>query len=357
MASKTQSGRFRLLPSSSRNTPQKVNNASLDTRQLLIFGGPVLSLILYLFFVSSTFGFQWGPVGTVVGVVRIDGAISPDGQSSARNVIPQLEKVFTYPNVKAVVLSIDSPGGAAVEAELIYGAMQDLQKKHPKPVVAVISNLGASAAYMIAMHTDKIYAARFSLVGSIGTTIEGWDAHRLLEHFDISQRVYSSGPLKSMLSPFLPMSEEADKKARDLVQQAGKLFVDDLKQARGTRLKSDIDYGTGEVWSWEQARAIGLVDEIGTLDEVVAKNFNAKAYDFSHSRQGFGALMSVFQGFLRAERSPSKLNVMRCALRVPDLGYGANPKSAAGGCIDYRRANDRCAGLPRNASRRPISSS
>jgi protease-4 len=179
--------------------------------QLLIFGGPVLSLILYLFFVSSSFGFQWGPVGTVVGVVRIDGAISPDGQSSARNIIPQLEKVFTYPNVKAVVLSIDSPGGAAVEAERIYGAMEAFKKKYPKPVVAVINNLGASAAYMIAMHTDKIYAARFSLVGSIGTIIEGWDAHRLLERFDISQRVYSSGPLKSMLSPFLPMSEEADK--------------------------------------------------------------------------------------------------------------------------------------------------
>jgi protease IV len=265
--------------------------------QLLIFGGPVLSLILYLFFVSSSFGFQWGPVGTVVGVVRIDGAISPDGQSSARNIIPQLEKVFTYPNVKAVVLSIDSPGGAAVEAERIYGAMEAFKKKYPKPVVAVINNLGASAAYMIAMHTDKIYAARFSLVGSIGTIIEGWDAHRLLERFDISQRVYSSGPLKSMLSPFLPMSEEADKKARDLVQQAGKLFVDDLKQARGTRLRADIDYGTGEVWSGEQARAIGLVDEIGTLDEVVAKNFNVKAYDFSPSRQGFGALLSVFQAF------------------------------------------------------------
>ena len=140
-------------------------------------------------------------------------------------------------------------------------------------------------------------AARFSLVGSIGTMIEGWDAHRLLERFDISQRVYSSGPLKSMLSPFLPMSEEADKKARDLVQQAGKLFVDDLKQARGTRLRADIDYGTGEVWSGEQARAIGLVDEIGTLDEVVAKNFKVKAYDFSPSRHGFGALMSMFQGF------------------------------------------------------------
>lgn len=265
--------------------------------QLLIFGGPVLTFILYIVFFSSAFGFQWGPVGTVVGVVRIDGAISPDGPASARNIIPQLEKVFTYPNVKAVVLSIDSPGGAAVEAERIYGAMEAFRKKYPKPVVAVINNVGASAAYMIAMHTDKVFSARYSLVGSIGTIIEGWDAHRLLERFDISQRVYSSGPLKSMLSPFLPMSEEADKKARELVQQAGKLFIDDLKLARGTRLKPDIDYGTGEVWSGEQARAIGLVDEIGTLDEVVAKNYNVKAYDFSPSRQGFGALMSMFEGF------------------------------------------------------------
>jgi protease IV len=265
--------------------------------QILFFGGPVFMGLIYLFFFTSALGFQWGPFGEVVGVVRIEGVIAPNGRASAKHVVALLEKAFTYRNVKAVVLSIDSPGGAAVEAERISDAIKAFKKKHPKPVVAVINNVGASAAYMIAMHSDFVYAAKFSLVGSIGTMIEGWDAHRALERLDLAQRVYASGRLKSMLSPFLPMSKEAVEKAMQLVQQGGRLFVDELKQARGSRLKSGVDYGTGEVWSGEEALSLGLVDQIGTLDEIITANWGVKSYDFGSSQEGFGSLTSIFQGF------------------------------------------------------------
>jgi protease IV len=149
---------------------------------------------------------------------------------------------------------------------------------------------------MIAMHSDVLYAAKFSLVGSIGTMIEGWDAHRALERLDLAQRVYASGRLKSMLSPFLPMSKEAEEKAMQLVEQGGRLFVDELKQARGSRLKSGVDYGTGEVWSGEEALSLGLVDQIGTLDEIIAANWGVKSYDFGPSQEGVGWLTSIFQG-------------------------------------------------------------
>ena len=154
-------------------------------------------------------------------MVHIDGAIAPTGAASAKRIVPALEKAFTYPNVKAVVLSIDSPGGAAVEAERIYRAIESLKKKHDKPVIAIINNVGASAAYMIAMHTDNVYAAKYSLVGSIGTMIDGWDVHRAMERLDVAQRVYASGHLKSMLSPFLPMSKEAEDKAQ-ATRQSGR---------------------------------------------------------------------------------------------------------------------------------------
>ena len=130
--------------------------------QLLLFGGPLLFGIVYLLFFTSAMGFKWGPFGSVVGVVHIDGAITPNGAASAKRLVPVIEKAFTYPNVKAVVVSIDSPGGAAAEAERIYRAIENLRKKHEKPVVAIINNVGASAAYMIAMHTDRIYAAYVS---------------------------------------------------------------------------------------------------------------------------------------------------------------------------------------------------
>jgi protease-4 len=268
--------------------------------QLLLFGGPVLFGIIYLFFFTSAMGFQWGPFGTVVGVVRIDGAITPTGAASAKRIVPAIEKAFTYPNVKAVVLSIDSPGGAAVEAERIYRAVETLKKKHDKPVIAVINNVGASAAYMIAMHTDTVYAAKYSLVGSIGTMIDGWDIHKAMHRLDVSQRVYASGHLKTMLSPFLPMSKEAEAKAKELVDQGGAIFVADLKATRGTLLKPGIDYGSGEIWAGDEAKAIGLVDEIATLDEVIATTWGIKAYDFGPNADSFGPWSSIFQGFARS---------------------------------------------------------
>lgn len=268
--------------------------------QLLLFGGPLLFGIVYLFFFTSAMGFQWGPFGTVVGVVHIDGAITPTGAASAKRIVPAIEKAFTYPNVKAVVLSIDSPGGAAVEAERIYRAIESLKKKHDKPVIAIINNVGASAAYMVAMHTDKVYAAKYSLVGSIGTMIDGWDIHKAMQRLDVAQRVYASGPLKTMLSPFLPMSKEAEEKARQLVNQGGAIFVADLKATRGTLLKPGIDYGSGEIWAGDEAKAIGLVDEIATLHEVIATTWGIKSYDFGPNPESFGPWSSTFQGFAQS---------------------------------------------------------
>jgi len=268
--------------------------------QLLLFGGPVLFGIVYLLFFTSAMGFQWGPFGSVVGVVHIDGAITPTGAASAKRIVPAIEKAFTYPNVKAVVVSIDSPGGAAAEAERIYRAIESLRKKHEKPVVAIISNVGASAAYMIAMHTDRVYAAKYSLVGSIGTMIDGWDVHKAMERLDVAQRVYASGKLKSMLSPFLPMSKEAEDKARELVNQGGAIFLADLKATRGALLKPGIEYGSGEIWAGEEAKAIGLVDEIATLDEVISVRWGIKPYDFGPSQETFGPWSSTFQGFVES---------------------------------------------------------
>lgn len=264
--------------------------------QLLLFGGPLSFGIVYLLFFTSAMGFQWGPFGSVVGVVHIDGAITPTGAASAKRIVPAIEKAFTYPNVKAVVVSIDSPGGAAAEAERIYRAIENLRKKHDKPVVAIINNVAASAAYMIALHTDRIYAAKYSLVGSIGTMIDGWDVHKAMERLDVSQRVYASGRLKSMLSPFLPMSKEAEDKARKLVNQGGAMFVADLKATRGALLKAGIEYDSGEIWAGEEAKAIGLVDEIATLDEVIAAKWGIKPYDFGPNEGNFGAWSSTFQG-------------------------------------------------------------
>jgi len=268
--------------------------------RVLFIGGSIVVSLLYFLLWAPQFGWRLGPVGDVVGVVRIDGEINRSSLASADRVVPALRRAFESPRVRAVVLAIDSPGGSPGEAERIYQAMEGLRREHGKPVVAVISSLGASAAYMIALHADKIYAGQYSLVGSIGAVLASWDLHRAAERLGVSQRLYSSGSLKGMLSPFQPMTAEADAKARALIDGIGDIFVVEVRKARGKKLSDDANIGTGEVWLGPDARALGLVDEIGTLEEVVRSGWKLDVYDFGPRRRG-GLLSVEAAGDLLAE--------------------------------------------------------
>lgn len=257
--------------------------------QGIFFAAPlIIGLLYFVFFLTST-GFRLGPFTDVVGVVHIDGQIASGTNASAETIIPALERAFKNTHVKGIVISIDSPGGAPAEAERIYRAIASLKEKHNKPIIAVINNVGASAAYMIAMHADKVVAGKYSLVGSIGAIMAPWDFHRAIAKLDVSQRVYASGKFKAFMNPFTPVPPEADAKAKQLVNQMGQSFVNDLKATRGAFLKADIDYGSGEVWGGVEAKELGLVDTIGTVDEVAASTWGLKTYSFGPHQEGFGA--------------------------------------------------------------------
>ncbi|MBY0239993.1 MAG: S49 family peptidase [Burkholderiaceae bacterium] len=245
-------------------------------------------------FIAYTSGASIGPMSDVVGVVHIKGEIAQGTLAGAEKVVPALEDAFANPRVKQVVLAIDSPGGAPAEAERITQAILMLKEKYPKPVTAIIGNMGASAAYMTAMYTDRIMAGKYSLVGSIGAIIAPWQLDKAMARFHVSQRVYASGKLKAFLNPFTPVSRESDAKAKQLVSHVGLMFAKELAWRRGPHLKPDVDYSTGEVWSGEEAKAIGLVDEIGSLESLVREAPNIKPYNFGPTESAVIKLASAF---------------------------------------------------------------
>lgn len=259
--------------------------------QFLVVAAPVLMCVVFFIWSAANAGGQTKPLpwGQYVGVVRIEGEIGSAGFASASRVVPALTSAFEAPNVKAVVLSIDSPGGAPGEAERISAAIEQLREAHPKPVVAVISNLGASAAYMVALHADRIVAGKYSLVGSIGAITSAWDLSGAMKRLDVAQNVYASGRYKALGNPFSPATPEAHAKVRDLVTKAGNAFVAELRDLRGKRLHEGVDYGSGEVWTGIDAKSIGLVDEISTLDAVIL-GFGERPYDFGPKETVFSAL-------------------------------------------------------------------
>lgn len=266
------------------------------------------SMIIYM----DKQGFKMIPNDDIVGVVRIEGTIDRGSLASADKVIPILKKAFEAKNVRAIILQINSPGGAPEEAERINRAIAVFRTKNPKPVVATIDNVGASAAYMIAIHADKIYAGNYSLVGSIGAILSAWDLHRVKEKLQVEQRVFASGALKDMLNPFHPVSPAQEMKAKSLVDNIAAQFIADVRQRRGNRLKTEHpDLFSGTVWTGAEALNIGLIDHIGTV-ETVANAWKMRIYDFgpieSESFKLPGMISSVLVDALRGSLSQGALD-------------------------------------------------
>ena len=217
-----------------------------------------------------------------VALVRVEGQISAAAKlASADKVGATLKRAFEDDNVRRVLLYIDSPGGAPVEAERIMDAVAELRKKHDKPIQAVIGNLGASAGYMVALSADEIVSARYSLVGSIGAILQSWNVHRVLEKYDVKSKTYASGSLKGMLNPFEPGTPEAETKAQALVDEMGRQFETLLTNRRKAKLTQPAaTYTTGEVWGGQDALALGLVDRNATLETLMAEQPDLKLVDF-----------------------------------------------------------------------------
>lgn len=265
--------------------------------RLVMVAVPIIFGAVYLAVAS---GISLGPYNDVAGVVHIRGEMAGGTLASADKVIPALERAFKGGRVKHVLLAIDSPGGSPVEAERIGNAIDLLRKRYNKPVTAVISNIGASAAYMTAMHADRIVAGKYSLVGSIGAILAPWQFDQAIAQLRVSQRVYASGELKSFLNPFTPVSEQADAKAKQLVRDVGDIFIGELKQHRGRHLKHGVDYGSGEVWNGIQAKELGLVDAVGTIETESHRLGGLDLFQFGPANTGIAGLGAEFMESLQA---------------------------------------------------------
>lgn len=230
----------------------------------------------------NTYG-RWPVFGDYAAVVNIKGVMEDGGNASADNIIPSLKLAFEDEHAKAVFLQIDSPGGSPLEAERIYSVLDYLKSKHKKPVIAVINNTGASAAYLVAIHADKIVAGKYSLVGSIGMIISTYNVSGLAERFHVEKYSFTSGPLKSFLDPLTPATPAVRKKAQEMVRVGAALFIEEVKLRRAGKLKAGYDFFTGETWLGSEALRLGLIDEIGTLEEV------ARAYNLPATGVGSGS--------------------------------------------------------------------
>ncbi len=204
-----------------------------------------------------------------VGLINIHGVISDAETANANAIAMALRNAFDSEEAKAIILAINSPGGSPVQSAYIYNEVTRLKNKHPdKKVYAVISDLGASGGYYVAASADFIYANPSSLVGSIGVTAASFGFVGLMEKLGVERRNFTSGEHKSFLDPFSPANPDQTQFWQSVLADTHQNFIDAVEQGRGDRLVPSKELYSGLVWSGNQAKDLGLIDDFGSAGEV-----------------------------------------------------------------------------------------
>jgi len=202
--------------------------------------------------------------GEGVGVLLIEGSID-----DSREAINSLKRFADTKRIKAVVVRIDSPGGAVVPTQEIYEEIEKLRKK--KPVIASLGGMATSGGYYVASAAHQIVANPGTVTGSIGVIMQLANVEGLMKMLGIEGYNIKSGPHKDIGSPFKPLSPEGKAILQSLVKNVHSQFVRAVARGRGERLpmKTVRKLADGRVYSGEQAKEAGLVDVLGTMEDAI----------------------------------------------------------------------------------------
>jgi signal peptide peptidase SppA len=222
----------------------------------------------------------WRSDRPVVPVVRLQGAIGIGGPLrpalTLASVAGPLEKAFSVKGAKEVALIVNSPGGAAAQAHLIFTRIRQLAKEKDLGVAAFIEDVGASGGYMIACAADEIVADPSSIVGSIGVVSAGFGFDRLIERIGVERRLYASGEHKAMLDPFSPQKADDVERLKDIQREIHEQFIALVKERRGKTLSDDPDLFSGAFWTGRTAMDLGLVDRVGDIRSTMRERWGDK---------------------------------------------------------------------------------
>lgn len=217
--------------------------------------------------------------GKYVALIRLNGMIAPDRETSAEEMIPILKKAFSDKNAKGVLIDINSPGGTPVQAAIIHDAIIMFKNKYKKKVIVVGEDVMASGAYFVAVAADKIYVNPNSLTGSIGVIMKGFGFVDAIKKLGIERRVYQAGDAKDRLDPFLPQNPDDLKKIQTVMADVHQNFVKAVLEGRKDKLKAPHDIlFSGDFWSGSEALKLGLVDELGDYQTAMIKEFQTTTY-------------------------------------------------------------------------------
>ncbi|MBF0313031.1 MAG: signal peptide peptidase SppA [Oligoflexia bacterium] len=238
--------------------------------------GWLLFMILIMFFAflffaiytikSASDGTQLAELGAknikdLIGVVEVKGVIM-----ESQKVVENLISAEKNPKVKAIILRVESPGGAVAPTQEIYQEILRIDKI--KPVYASMGTMATSGGYYVAAATRKIYANPGTLTGSIGVLMQFMDLSKLYDFVKIAPETLKSGDYKDAGNPSRALTTKEKELLNSVIKGVHQQFVNDILRVRKDRIVGDLTaHAQGQLFSGESARKAGLIDQEASLWE------------------------------------------------------------------------------------------
>ncbi len=222
-----------------------------------IFIGSILALSYLATREESFFGKE------KIAIIEIRGVIL-----DSQPIIEKLIKFRKNEKIKAIVLRIDSPGGAVGPAQEIYSEVKKVQRE--KKVLASVGSTAASGGYYIACAAEKIVANPGSITGSIGVIAETLNFEELLRKIGLKPTIIKSGKHKDIGSPMRPMTEEERKLLQEVLDNVHEQFIRAVAEGRQMPIEKVRLLADGRIFTGDQAKTLGLIDELGNLEDTIS---------------------------------------------------------------------------------------
>ena len=207
--------------------------------------------------------------------------------ASSKDIVSFIQDANKNPQIKAIILEINSPGGSPVASDEISTAI----KQSPKPVVSLIREVGASGGYWVASATEYSVANRMSITGSIGVVSSYLEFSGLMEQYGVGYERLVSGNSKDIGSPFKKLNNQEKQILQKKINLIHNYFVDEVATNRNLERDHVENLATGEFYLGIEALELGLIDELGdlsTIQEYLKNNHNINKFDYIHYQRQIG---------------------------------------------------------------------
>ena len=243
-----------------KNTVLKLRDKYPVLFPLTIFLGLVLIIVLIQNFQNNKKNLDTGKIA----VLKVEGVIL-----SSEDLLNKLESFEKNDEILGLILRINSPGGAVAPVQEVFDKLLKIREK--KPVYSSVETLAASGGYYLAAASDKIFANKGSIIGSIGVIFQFVRYQELFKKIGLDPVVIKAGKYKDILSPYREVRPVEREMIQNLVDDAHQQFVADIASGRGLAQKEILPLADGRIFTAKQSLEYNLIDELGNLDFVVDK--------------------------------------------------------------------------------------